>query len=113
MKRTIRQLNREAGEWMVYTWLKGCECILASGRTPAKLSDYSKDDARRNLIPDHFFALADKENKRWFVSDRNWPKIQAHALDHAKQVLLHLGKERYPLSLAHFTTPVTFIGTKS
>lgn len=101
--KTIRQLNHEAGEEMAQTWLMKSENILAGGRNPAPLTRYTKDDARLNLLPESFYETAQKENKRWWVSEKNWQQIARAAECHAKAVLVYIGAERYPLTLAHFT----------
>jgi hypothetical protein len=77
--------------------------MLADGKTPAPLTHYSKDDARLNLVSERFYELAYKENKHWWVSDKNWKHIALAAECYAKQVLRYIGAERYPLTLAHFT----------
>lgn len=103
MRKTIAQLNQEAGEWVAYYFLKNSEQILKDGRTPCPLSKWDKDYARINAIPDFFYAQAAKANSRWFVSDKNWPKIHAIAMRQAAQTLHYLGAKDYPLTLAHFT----------
>jgi len=101
--KTIKQLNHEAGEEIASSWLRACERILADGRTPAPLTQYSKDEARLNLVSDRFYEIAQKENKNWWVSEKNWKHIALAAECYAKTVLRHIGAERYPLTLAHFT----------
>ena len=101
--KTIRQLNHEAGEEIASTWLRACERMLADGKTPAPLTRYSKNDARLNLVSDRFYELAHKDNKHWWVSDKNWKHIAMSAECHAKAVLRYIGADRYPLTLAHFT----------
>jgi hypothetical protein len=96
--KTIKQLNREAGEWIAFHWLRGAERILEGGRTPAPLSDWTKVNGRQ-WIPESVY----KANRRWWVSDKNWVRIHQIAILHAKNVLQHIGRERYPLTFAHFT----------
>lgn len=101
--KTVKQLNKEAGDEMASTWLRACERMLADSKSPMPLTAYDKSTARINLISEYFYADAAKANARWWVSDRNWPVIAAAAECYAKQVLRYIGAERYPLTLAHFT----------
>lgn len=101
MRETIAKLNAEAGIEVALSWLDFSERILAGGRTPARLSDCDRDYSRVNLIPERFYAKAAISNKAWHVSDANWRKIRTHALDHARQILVHT--DIYPLTKAHFT----------
>lgn len=103
--KTIRRLNQEAGEEMASTWLRVCERMLTEGKNPAPLTGYSKDQARLALISEFFYETAQKENRRWWVSEKNWKHIAESAERYARLVLRCIGAERYPLTLAHFTKP--------
>lgn len=105
--KTVKQLNQEAAEWIAHNWLKSSEQILASGRTPGSLSFCLEnyDYVRLNLIPDFFYAEAQKENPRWWVNERNFEAMKPIAIAHAKAILRLLGMKNYPLTLAHFTKP--------
>ena len=103
--KTVKQLNQEAAEWIAHNWLKGSEKILESGRQPASLTQCltDRDYTRLNLIPEFFYANAQKENPRWWVNERNFEAIKPIAVSHAKSILRLLGMKNYPLTLAHFT----------
>lgn len=103
--KTIRQLNREAAEWVAYNWINFSEQILEGGKNPASLTQCLQDKTycRLNLIPELFYEQAEKENKRWWVSDENWEQIKALAKHRAEQSLRFLGAEKYPRTIAHFT----------
>lgn len=100
--KTIKQLNQEAGEAFAFAWLQGSEQIIKRGGSPLPLTRFSRDDARLQ-IPEHFYEAAAKENKRWWLSGRNWQRVAAAAEISAKMTLKYIGAERYPLTLAHFT----------
>lgn len=100
--KTVARLNQEAGEEFAFAWLRGAEKILAGGRSPLPLTKFSRDDAR-GQIPEYFYEAAAKANRRWRLSERNWKRVAAAAESCAKNALVHLGAERYPLTLAHFT----------
>jgi hypothetical protein len=86
------------------SWLKGCESIISHGHVPAKLSSYDINDARRSLFHEYFYEQATADNRRWWLSDKNWKVIKQHALDQAMQQLRFNGKS-FPKTLAHFLKP--------
>src|SRR5947207_11880532 len=108
--KTIKELNKEAASWIAYFFLKNSESILKENRSPCPLSLWDKNDAVQ-WIPERVWT--DGKNPRWYVSDRNWPKIHRLALEEVKQVLRVLGIDRYPLCLAYWKNKnITLNNTK-
>lgn len=100
--KSIAKLNEDAGTHAALSWLASSESIISNGRAPTKLSSYSRDDARLCLFKDYFWDRATIENRRWWLSDKNWKIIKKHAVSHATFQLMFNG-EGYPKTLAHFT----------
>lgn len=106
-RKSIKQLNQEAGELAAHYWLDASESILKGGRNPAPLSHYSRHEFSNDLLPEYFHNEAHKANPRWWVSDKNFKHVRNSALLHAKLALTtSYGAEKWPLTLAHFSRAV-------
>jgi len=100
--KSIARVNQDAGTHAALSWLKGCESIISYGHVPLKLSSYDVNDARLSLFHEYFWEQATADNRRWWLSDKNWKVIKQHALYAALQQLKHNG-ESFPKTLAHFS----------
>jgi hypothetical protein len=99
MKKTVKQLNQEAGEFAAIVWLQSADKILFHGNSPMKLSSYSRECFAINLIPEWFRDDAAKSRPCWGCSARNWRQIRQAALAHAQRSLLF---GNYPKVAQHF-----------
>lgn len=103
MRKTIKQLNQDAAYHIAANWLEGAEHILSLGNgwTPTKLSELTRENMVTQ-VKEWFWEKAEKENKRWYISDRNWESIRANAVWEAKQII-RFRPEEFPKTIAHFS----------
>ena len=104
--KTVKQLNLEAGECAAIYWVRSAEDILKRGDeyTHAKLSNYTRSEFSNCLLPDNFWDRAAKECPRWWLSERNFKVVKSHALTFAALMLRTLGPEKFPKTLAFFSS---------
>jgi hypothetical protein len=97
MRKTIKQLQQEAGETIAFHFLRNSEKIIGDGNVPFPLSKWTRHDGSQ-WVPESLYS----ENPNFAVTDKSWPKIHAIAMQRAKNTLLHIGQETYPSCYAHF-----------
>lgn len=110
MKRTIKQLNEQAGIHLAFNWMQDCEKMLQrrlsleeSFGHPLRLqrlSTYTAQDIRETL-GDVFWDIHGKDNANWWISPRNAKLIVEIAVRHAL-LTLNYAPDRYPLTRAYW-----------